>query len=268
MSSLHTHENFGILFDFGRRGRGVHVRNIVSFPWLSFIPLPTIFSIARIRTRARSITVALKSSKVFQPATRVHDGGGAVRQYVVGYDGRCPSFQIDMCVQIDEARRDVVILDVDGEAGFAGRNIGRDPHDPVARDGDISKLVNAVRRIDHMSALQDKIVTLRPGGAHYKQQQPSRVSHYPYSLSPIEPRSAPSISRWENPARASGTIEPNHETSIFGGAVRFCRHRRRERKPKSSFRAATPTSPAGRSFSRSTAPDVTGPKAKAAADPR
>ena len=37
--------------------------------WSSFIPPPTIFSSANIRTWARSIMLLLKSSKFFQPAT-------------------------------------------------------------------------------------------------------------------------------------------------------------------------------------------------------
>ena len=56
-------------------------------------------------------------------------------------------------VEIDQTRCDVATLDIDYAPGCFGWQVGRDARNSIARDGHISDCVDAIRRVDDMTAL-------------------------------------------------------------------------------------------------------------------
>ena len=64
---------------------------------------------------------------------------------------------IDVGVQVDEPRRDVVGADVDDRPRAMRRQVGRDARDALADDGDVEAAVAAARRIDEVAVLEQQV---------------------------------------------------------------------------------------------------------------
>src|SRR5207247_10521857 len=67
---------------------------------------------------------------------------------------------VGVSVKVDEPRCDVQPGGVDDLAATRGGDVRRHPPDTRSADGDVHHGVDAVRRIDHVAALEQQVVSL------------------------------------------------------------------------------------------------------------
>jgi hypothetical protein len=70
-----------------------------------------------------------------------------------------------VCVNVDQAGRDVEAMNVDQFLGLGRIDLGCNSGDLVAGDGDVRLAIDAVLRIDHVTAFQHEIVLGVSGAA-------------------------------------------------------------------------------------------------------
>ena len=141
------------------------------------IPLPTIFSSASTRVCERSITRSLKSGKLRQPelpaSTTVVTP--AAKRESVGIDAvvavvsAAPAgARVDVHMDIHQAGRDIQSGHIDHLVRLRRRDIRGDFGDLAVLNGDIANRADFVLSVYDLSALEQQIVILRPGGGNQK----------------------------------------------------------------------------------------------------
>jgi hypothetical protein len=101
-------------------------------------------------------------------AAGVHDGRHAMAERVVIGVDVAPAgagislaengLGIDVRMNVDEARCDVVGAGVHGGSGPVRRQVGRDARDALAHDRNVEAPLPAARRIDHDAVLEQQVV--------------------------------------------------------------------------------------------------------------
>ena len=109
--------------------------------------------------RTRFDDVAAKARKISRPGTAGVDAGGhpAGPAELFGVDAERRAAPVHMGVQVDQPRRDDATGNVQHLGCRTGGQMRPDPGDLAAREGDVRDGIEALRRIDDPSALEDKI---------------------------------------------------------------------------------------------------------------